>query len=65
MHIGLDFESNVSFLEQNTTKEKIGPSVFSFQYNTTSKESEHFKWPHKIRMFPSMSQHESVEDESE
>jgi hypothetical protein len=32
MHIGLDFESGVSFLEHNTTKEKeIGPNVFSFQ----------------------------------
>jgi hypothetical protein len=31
MHIGLDFDSSVSFLEHNTTKEEIGPSVFSFQ----------------------------------
>jgi hypothetical protein len=39
MKIGLDFESGVSFLEHNTTKEEIGPSVFSFQQNITSKES--------------------------
>ncbi len=59
------FESGVSFLEHNTTKKEINPNVFSFQQNTTSKESEHFKWPHKIRMFQNMSQHELIEDDSQ
>jgi hypothetical protein len=53
--IELCIQQGVSSLEQNITIEEINFDVFSFKYNTTSKELGDLRWPYEIGVFPNVS----------